>query len=330
VAKHLVAAGRLVDEDPQAALAHAYAARAHAARIGAVREAVGVTAYHAGEWAVALSELRAVRRMNGSVEHLAVEADCERALGRPDRALELERSPIASRLDEAGRVELLIVASGARRDLGQLDSAVVMLQVPELEALPPREWSGRLGYAYADALLAAGRTDEARAWFERVQEIDPYNDTGAGDRLLELDGIVLDDAFDQEPEDEDPVDEVADGAAGGDVAVDEAVVDEDADGAAVADVAVDEAAGGERAVDEVAEVFAAAPIVADEDDSEPELVDGTAAGPVPVTVSEPGDRAVTEHEAPPVSELHESVDRDATTVDDAEATPEPPTGEPQT
>jgi tetratricopeptide (TPR) repeat protein len=347
VAKHLVAAGRLVDEDPQAALAHAYAARAHAARIGAVREAVGVTAYHAGEWAVALSELRAVRRMNGSVEHLAVEADCERALGRPDRALELERSPIASRLDEAGRVELLIVASGARRDLGQLDSAVVMLQVPELEALPPREWSGRLGYAYADALLAAGRTDEARAWFERVQEIDPYNDTGAGDRLLELDGIVLDDAFDQEPEDEDPVAEVVDEAV---VDVDEAVVDvdvavvdvdvavvdvdededEDVDGAAGGDVAVEEAAGGERAVDEVAEVFATAPIVADEDDSEPELVNGTAAGPVPVTFSEPGDRSVTEHDAPPVSELHESVDRDATTVDDAEATPEPPTGEPQT
>ncbi|MCW2609994.1 MAG: Replicase polyprotein 1ab [Cryptosporangiaceae bacterium] len=335
MAKHLVAAGRLVDEDPQAALAHAYAARAHAARIGAVREAVGVTAYHAGEWAVALSELRAVRRMNGSVEHLAVEADCERALGRPDRALELERSPIASRLDEAGRVELLIVASGARRDLGQLDSAVVMLQVPELEALPPREWSGRLGYAYADALLAAGRTDEARAWFERVQEIDPYNDTGAGDRLLELDGIVLDDAFDQEPEDEDPVAEVVDEAVVDvdvDVDVDEAVVDvaEVADGAAGGDVAVEEAAGGERAVDEVAEVFAAAPIVADEDDSEPELVDGTAAGPVPVTFSEPGDRSVTEHDAPPVSELHESVDRDATTVDDAEATPEPPTGEPQT
>jgi tetratricopeptide (TPR) repeat protein len=194
-----VAAGRLVDEDPEAALAHAYAARAHAARIGAVREAVGVTAYHAGEWAVALSELRAVRRMNGSVEHLPIEADCERALGRPDRALELERSPIASRLDEAGRIELLIVAAGARRDLGQLDSAVVMLQVPELEARPPREWSGRLRYAYADALLAAGRTDEGRSWLERTLEIDPDNETGAGDLLLELDGIVLDDEFDLDP-----------------------------------------------------------------------------------------------------------------------------------
>jgi tetratricopeptide (TPR) repeat protein len=218
VARHLIAAGLLVDNDPETALAHAYAARAHAARIGAVREAVGVTAYHAGEWAVALSELRAVRRMTGSVDHLAVEADCERALGRPDRALELQRSPIASRLGEEGRIELLIVAAGARRDLGQLDSAVVMLQVPELEARPPRDWSPRLRYAYADALLAAGRTEEARTWFERTLEVDRHDETGASDRLLELDGIVLDDAFDEDPEPDEypePEPEDDDPAGGG-------------------------------------------------------------------------------------------------------------------
>jgi tetratricopeptide (TPR) repeat protein len=199
-----VAAGLLVDTDPAAALAHAYAARGHAARIGAVREAVGLTAYHAGEWAVALSELRAVRRMNGTVEHLPVEADCERALGRPDRAIELWRSPITQQLDEGSRMELLIVAAGARRDLGQLDSAVVMLQVPGLGARQIQEWSARLRYAYADALLAAGRTDEARTWFERTLEIDRHDETGASERLLELDGILLDDAFDEDPEPEDP------------------------------------------------------------------------------------------------------------------------------
>jgi tetratricopeptide (TPR) repeat protein len=202
VARHLIVAGRLVDTDPETALAHAYAARAHAARIGAVREAVGVTAYHAGEWAVALAELRAVRRMNGSVEHLPVEADCERALGRPDRALELQRSADADRLDQAGRIELLIVAAGARRDLGQLDSAAVMLQVPELEALPLQEWSARLRYAYADALLEAGRAEEARNWFERTLEIDPDGETGVTDRLLELDGVVLDDFFDEDDQDD--------------------------------------------------------------------------------------------------------------------------------
>jgi tetratricopeptide (TPR) repeat protein len=243
-----------VDTDPQGALAHAYAARAHAARIGAVREAVGITAYHAGEWAVALSELRAVRRMNGAVEHLPVEADCERALGRPDRALELWRSPIAQQLDDAARIELLIVAAGARRDLGQHDSAVVMLQVPDLDARPLREWSARLRYAYADALLEAGRADEARTWFERTLEIDRHDETGASDRLLQLDGVLLDDAFDEDPEadepeetDEGPVDEIL---------VDEAQVDEarvgesEADEGPVDEAQVDEARVGESEADE--------------------------------------------------------------------------------
>ena len=51
VARHLVAAGELIDEDPEAALAHAQAARARSGRIAAVREAVGVAAYHCGDWA---------------------------------------------------------------------------------------------------------------------------------------------------------------------------------------------------------------------------------------------------------------------------------------
>ena len=53
VARHLVAAGELLDDDPEAALAHARAARARSGRIAAVREAVGIAAYHCGEWAQA-------------------------------------------------------------------------------------------------------------------------------------------------------------------------------------------------------------------------------------------------------------------------------------
>ena len=44
VARHLVAAGDLLDDDPEAALAHARAARARSGRIAAVREAVGIAA----------------------------------------------------------------------------------------------------------------------------------------------------------------------------------------------------------------------------------------------------------------------------------------------
>ncbi|MDJ0112020.1 hypothetical protein QM646_36615, partial [Rhodococcus erythropolis] len=92
VARHLVMAGKLVDEDPELALLHARAARQRAGRIAVVREAAGITAYHAGEWAEALSELRAARRMAGGPGLIAVMADCERGLGRPERAIELGRS----------------------------------------------------------------------------------------------------------------------------------------------------------------------------------------------------------------------------------------------
>jgi tetratricopeptide (TPR) repeat protein len=197
VARHLVMAGRLMDEEPTAALAHARAARALAGRVGAVREANGLVAYTAGEWAEALTELRTARRLTGDPEHLAVMADCERALGRPDRALLVTEDPQAGKLSAAARVELLIVASGARRDLGQPDAAVVSLQVGALEG-PVRPWTARLRYAYADALLEAGRTEDARQWFSRAAEVDGQGDTDAEDRLLELDGMVFADLEDDE------------------------------------------------------------------------------------------------------------------------------------
>ena len=43
-----------------------------------------------------------------------------------------------------------------------------------------------------DALLAAGRENEARTWFAKAAEVDLEGETDAVDRLLELDGVVLD------------------------------------------------------------------------------------------------------------------------------------------
>jgi hypothetical protein len=48
-------------------------------------------------------------------------------------------------------------------------------------------WTPRLWYAYADALLDAGRVDDARHWFEAVASIDDEGDTDAEERLAELD-----------------------------------------------------------------------------------------------------------------------------------------------
>ncbi|HEX6501060.1 MAG TPA: Replicase polyprotein 1ab [Micromonosporaceae bacterium] len=199
VARHLVATGRLIDEDPSLALAHALAARRSASRIGVVREAVGLAAYHAGEWQTAISELRAYHRITGRQSHLAVLADAERALGRPERAVDMYRTADRAALSSEEAIELLIVAAGARGDLGQHDAAVAMLQVRELAADGP--WAARLRYAYADALLRVGRRDEAREWFARALDADEDGATDAAERLLELDGVSLEDDDLDEPGD---------------------------------------------------------------------------------------------------------------------------------
>lgn len=192
VALHLVAAGTLVDEDPLRALEHARYARQRASRIAVVREAAGIAAYHAGEWSEALGDLRAARRMGSGPGHLAVMADIERALGRPERALELARDPEAGELGPDQAIELSIVAAGARRDLGELDAAVVALQVPELDPARRDPWSARLFYAYADNLLAAGREPEAVQWFVHAADADDDGQTDAGERLAELTGEPVD------------------------------------------------------------------------------------------------------------------------------------------
>jgi tetratricopeptide (TPR) repeat protein len=188
IARHLVAAGRLIDEDPAAAAAHANYARSLAPRLAVVREAAGVTAYRVGDYATALAELRAVRRMTGDPLYLPIMADCERGLGRPERAVALAADPQVSRLAPAERVELAIVTSGARRDLGEAKAAVLALQGPDLDQTEVAPWTARLWYAYAVALLAADRPDEARQWFESVVTVDDEDQTDAADRIAELDG----------------------------------------------------------------------------------------------------------------------------------------------
>jgi tetratricopeptide (TPR) repeat protein len=185
-------------EDPEQAYAYAQAARRLAARVGVVREATGIAAYQTGRWAEALAELRAARRMTGRDDYLPLMADSERALGRLDRALAVIREADVSRLDRATQTEFRIVESGIRRDQGLADAAVLVLQVPELASSRLHPWSARLFYAYADALLAAGRTDEARDAFARAAAADADDETDAADRLDELDGIELEDLAESE------------------------------------------------------------------------------------------------------------------------------------
>lgn len=186
VAKHLVAAMFFVDDDPTLALAHGRAAKNRAGRIGVVRETLGVLAYRAAEWAEALGELRAARRISGGPGLLAMMADCERGLERPQRAIEIARGEESRMLEGEDLVELRIVEAGARVDMEQLDAALVTLQDAGVSAEAQGESAARLDYAYAEVLLAAGRTSEAAEWFGHAVAADPEQNTDAEARLAEL------------------------------------------------------------------------------------------------------------------------------------------------
>lgn len=186
IARHLVAAGELLDEDPQAALAHARAARARAGRIAAVREAVGIAAYQCGDWAQALAELRAARRMGSRSPLLALIADCERGIGRPERAIELARGPEAAELSGDDADELRIVVAGARSDLGQHEQALAILSSPQLDPARTGQTAARLFYAYAETLLALDRDPEALQWFLHAARADVDGITDAEERITEL------------------------------------------------------------------------------------------------------------------------------------------------
>ena len=209
VGQHLVMVATFLDTDIEAAQAHAETAVRRAGRVPAAREALGLVHYRKGEWAKALSEFRTARRLSGSSHMLPFMVDAERGLGRHERALDLAASPEAATLTQDERIELAIVVSGIRRDLGQYEAAAVGLQLPQLKAGSRQPWAARLFYAYAEALLAKGDEDGALTWFGHAASADLEGETDADERLSELDGMVLtdllegEDAEEYEDEDED-------------------------------------------------------------------------------------------------------------------------------
>ena len=197
VARHLGSAGAALEvDDAGDAVRQVEVAVTLAPRLGVVREAAGVVFYQSGDYARALRELRSARRLGAGEELVPMIVDCERAVGRAERALVLAGEAMAGTMDRATRVELAIVVAGIRRDRGEIDAGLRELELPELRGVVPA-WL-RLRYAYADLLEAAGRTDEAARWFVRAARSDPDGDTDAGDRALALQGMSIEDVAAQE------------------------------------------------------------------------------------------------------------------------------------
>ncbi|WP_307859554.1 hypothetical protein [Cellulomonas sp. zg-ZUI22] len=236
VGRHLVMVGRLIDEDPEAAYEHAQAAVRRAGRVDVVREAAGLAAYRTGRYAEALRELRTVRRLNGSSEHLAVMADCERGLGRPERAITLSQEPEAQTLPADTQIEMAMVVSGARLDLGQAEAAVAALSGPLVRAARGL-LAARVAQARAAALEAAGRADDAAA--ELAAYPQEVLDEAAGN-VTEHEDVVVYDLADEPAEEQElapggPTQDVSDDDVSDDDVPDDDVSDDDVPDEDVAD-----------------------------------------------------------------------------------------------
>lgn len=193
-ARHLVMVRMLGESDPQLALAHAKAALSRAGRIAFIKETVGVVAYAAGEYSLALRELLAHRRATGSNDQLPIIVDSERGLGRPKRGIDEGKAVDRNTLEPSVRVNLAIALSGARLDLGQNELALVELEIKELDPAKVFEYSVPLFWAYSDTLEILGKTAEAKRWADLATRAEQHffaEATGEHEALEVLEEIDL-------------------------------------------------------------------------------------------------------------------------------------------
>ena len=191
VARHLAMVAAVIESDPELAHQHAISASRRAGRIPVAREMLAITAYHIGDYALALRELRTYRRLSGSQGHIALMVECERALGRPQKAIETGIEADPSRLNVEQKVQLAIAMSGARLDLGQTQQALFELDIPELHTNTAFDWTPELFAAYANVLEDLGRSDESATWRKKALIAEQaINEILTGDEQIEVFEIV--------------------------------------------------------------------------------------------------------------------------------------------
>ncbi|WP_231583171.1 tetratricopeptide repeat protein, partial [Actinobaculum suis] len=197
VARHLVYAGMMMDENPELAYEHAKAAYRQAARVDVVREALGIAAYLTGRYSEALRELRTYRRMTDDYSHAPLEADAERGLGKPEKALSFIAEVPLKRLSPAAQIELAIVTSGARADTGDYAGGLSVIERIKSENLG-EELRARVELVKADRLAEVGQTEEAEELRRRWTPV--YEGEGEVDLLMEIE---------EEPEEDQTAEEAA-------------------------------------------------------------------------------------------------------------------------
>jgi tetratricopeptide (TPR) repeat protein len=156
-----------------------------ALRAASVRELLGLAYYRSGRWQEAARERAAFRRITGTTEQNPVLADCYRAMGKPQRALELCDEIDPARVAPEIVYEGAIVAAGALAEMGRLDEAIQRLERLQLRPKVAEPQHLRAWYVLADLLERRARFTQAREWFEAIAAVDP-DMTDAPERARKL------------------------------------------------------------------------------------------------------------------------------------------------
>jgi predicted Zn-dependent protease len=163
-------------------------AKDEAPRIAAVREAYGVALYLTEDFAGALTELQAYRRLTGKVDQNHLVADCLRALGRDlDRVVDAAQELLADTTAPPDRrTEAAIVWAAALADAGDIGAGRSVLRRVTRDA-GDAEHDLRARYLAADLAARDADPAEARTLLESIASVDAeYLDVT--DRLADLPG----------------------------------------------------------------------------------------------------------------------------------------------
>ena len=170
---HLAKAlNQFADERYGAALPELRKAKTLAPRSSTVREMLGLSAYHTGNWEEALQELRTFRRLTGDLIHMPIEMDSLRALGRKSDVAKTWN--LLQDLDTSATVshEAKVVYASFLLDEGKPREAWDIVRPGRLVASPSpgelRRW-----YVAAKVAVAAGDKDAARRLVAALDEQDP-------------------------------------------------------------------------------------------------------------------------------------------------------------
>ena len=179
------AAGAFTAEDYENAVRLGEQSKHIALRSAIIRELLGLAYYRSEKWKEAARELSAFKRLSGSTEQNPVIADSYRAMGRPDKALEIAEEIDPHTVEPAVAYEGAIVAAGALADMKRYDEAIARLEKLDLQPQTAEDHHLRAWYVLADLLERSGRFTQARNWFEAVNGAGPEL-TDAGERLEKL------------------------------------------------------------------------------------------------------------------------------------------------